>query len=298
MGVFGALWCVAVLLMPAFAGSASAQTRSLFGVNPSGNDSSSPPGSYGLFYVNPNTGAIFDGRVITVRGRTIVNALGLARDPTTSQTYAIVQASGVSGRLLIAIDLSTGAGIEIGNLGDRFSSIAFRGDGQLFAVTGDGATVPETLYLINKANASKVVARALGNGADGEVIAYHPPSDSFFHWSGNGFIVFERIQATPPFTVTNVPIAGPTSPEVFGAVWDPLRNQFLVHDISNRMDFWTPTGLRSNPQPPTITEVRGMVLLIESGATAVPTLGAWGMTLLALLLGTIGWLAMRRRPAP
>jgi hypothetical protein len=288
-------WWAALVSILAFVGSASAQTR-LFGVNRSANDSSSVPASFGLFYLDPNTGAIVDGRVITVPGRTIISALGLARDPTTGETYAVAQAAGVAGRLLIRINLTTGAGTEIGNLGDSFSSIAFRGDGQLFGVTGDGATVPETLYLIAKTNASKVVAAALGHGADGEVIAYHPPSNSFFHWSGNTTIVFERVQATPPFGVTNVPITGSTSGEVFGAVWDPARNQFLVHNIASSMDFWTTTGVRSNAQPPTLRPVRGMVLL-PLEASSIPTLSEWGMILLALLLASTAWIAMGRRAA-
>jgi len=292
--VLARVWVWAMLLtMAVFAGSASAQTRSLFGVNPFGNDSSNPPGSFGLFYVNPDTGAIFGGRVITVPGRSIDGALGLALDPTTGQVYAIVRASAVSGRLLVRLDVATGAGVEVGNLGDAFSSLAFRGDGQLFGVTGDGATVPETLYFINKLDASKIVARALGNGGDGEVIAYHPPSNSFFHWSGNGTIVFERIQATPPFAVTNIPITGSTEGEVFGAVWDPLRNQFLVHNIEASMDFWTATGVRSNAQPETIEDVRGMVLRQETAG--IPTLSEGAMILLALLMTGAAWVAMRRR---
>ena len=292
MGQVG-VWAGAVLLsMVVFAGSASAQA--LFGVNPFGNDASNPPGSFGLYYLNPETGAIINGRVITVAGRDITGAQGLALDPTTGQVYAVARAASVSGRLLIRLDLATGVGVEVGNLGDNFSSIAFRGDGQLFGVTGDGATVPETLYLIDKATAAKVVATPLGNGADGEVIAYHPPSNSFFHWSGNATIVFERIQATPPFTVTNIPITGSTGGEVFGAVWDPLRGQFLVHNIASSMDFWTTSGLRSNAQAPTIEDVRGMVLL-GPGAAGVPTLGEWGMILMALLLTAAAWVAMRRR---
>jgi hypothetical protein len=287
------IWLSLVAMsMAVFVGSASAQTRSLFGVNPFSNDASSPPGSFGLFYVHPDTGAIFDGRVITVPGRTIVGAQGLALDPTTGQVYAIVTASGVSGRLLVRLDLATGAGTEVGNLGDNFSSIAFRG-GQLFGVTGDGAAVPETLYLVDKSSAAKIVVRTLGNGNDGEVIAYHPPSDSFFHWSGNLTIVFERIQATPPFTVTNIPITGSTSGEVFGAVWDPVRGQFLVHNIISSMDFWTTTGVRSNAQPETLEDVRGMVL-IDAPASAVPTLSEWAMVLLALLMMATAWIAMRR----
>lgn len=271
--------------------NASAQ-QLLYGVNPFQNDATSLPASAGLFRLNSSTGAILSGTVITMPPRTINGAQGLARDPTTGTVYAIVRAVAVAGRLLATINVNTGVATEIGNLGDNFSSIAFRADGQLFGVTGDGAAVPETLYLINKATAATVVATALGNGADGEVIAYNPDDNSFYHWSGNGLIVFERISAVAPYTVTNIPITGSTSGEVFGAVWDPDRSRFLVHNISSSMDFWTTTGVRSNAQPATLTDVRGMVLFPAAG---IPTLSQWALIALSLLLVAVAFLLGRRR---
>jgi hypothetical protein len=284
---------VFVAAIVVFAGSAHAQR--LFGVNPFQNDASGPPASNGLFYLDNNTGAIIDGRVVTVPARTITGLLALTVDPTTGTVYAVAKANAVAGRLLITLDITTGAGVEIGNLGDQFSTLAFRSDGQLFGVTGDGAAVPETLYLINKANATKVIATALGNGADGEVIAYNPNDNSFYHWSGNGTIVFERVLATGPYTVTNIPITGSGSGEIFGAVWDPARGQFLVHNISSSMDFWTTAGVRSNAQAATLADVRGLVLFADTGQADIPTLGEWAIALLALLMGIAGFAAMRRR---
>jgi len=129
-----------------FSGSALAQ---LYGGNPFGN----APGNEGLFQLDRATGAVIGQVIITVPARTITGAQGLTRDPTTGQVYAIARAAAVVGRLLIRIDVHSGAGVEIGNLGDSFASISFRGDGQLFGVTGDGATVPETLFLIDKTDA-------------------------------------------------------------------------------------------------------------------------------------------------
>jgi len=288
--VFRGLAAAALL----FAGSASAD--SLIGVNPFNNTPAQP----GLLIMNPDTGAVIGGHVVVVPGRTINAVQGIATDPTTGISYAIARAVAVAGRLLIRISPSNGHGAEIGNLGDNFSSIAFRNDGQLFGVTGDGATVPETLFLINKDTAATTLATALGNGADGEVIAYHPPSNSFFHWSGGGVIFFERIDANAPYTVTNVPITGSTTGEVFGAVWNPAIGQFQVHNISSVMDFWTPTGVRSNTQAATTFDVRGMILFAAPLALAsqVPTLGEWAMLLLALLMAGVAMRALSGRGAP
>ena len=134
---------VVAIMALSFAGAVSAQT--LYGSNPFTNDNSAAPGSLGLFYLDYTTGAVTGGQVVTVPGRTITGVQGITRDPTNGTIYAIARATAVAGRLLITLDVATGAGVEIGNLGDNFSSITFRGDGQMFGVTGDGATVPETL---------------------------------------------------------------------------------------------------------------------------------------------------------
>lgn len=283
IGVARGIVAAAVL----FSGSALAQ---LYGTNPFNNT----VGSEGLFRLDRSTGAIVDEILITAPGFNITGAQGITRDPTTGQVYAILRAAAVAGRLLARIDVHSGASVVIGNLGDNFSSISFRGDGQLFGITGDGAAVPSTLYLVDKATATSVQVQTLGNGADGEVIAYHPPSNSFFHWSRG---VFERISANAPYTVTNVPITGPVGDEIFGAVWDPSIGQFLVHNIASSMDFWTSTGVRSNPQPATTDDVRGMALLLPAiaGVNTIPTLGEWGMLILALLMAAAAINALRGR---
>lgn len=293
MARFRHLKAVIVAVSMAFAtmSSQAAVAQSLYGVNPFTNDSSALSAN-GLFHLDYNTGAVTDGRVVTVPGRTVTGLNALTRDPTTGTIYAVAKANAVAGRLLITVNVATGVAAEIGNLGDNFSSLAFRGDGQLFGVTGDGATVPETLYLINKADATKAVATALGNGADGEVIAYNPDDNSFYHWSG-GTIVFERVLAVAPYTVTNIGITGSPNGEVFGAVWDPARGQFLVHNISSSMDFWTASGLRSSAQLATIQDVRGLALV--PAAAAVPTLSEWAMIAFAVLLAAGAAMAAHRR---
>ena len=273
----------ALALGLAFSGAARAQ---LFGVNPFDNNAGAPPGSYGLYYLNPTTGAIVDGRVITLAGFTVVGAQALTLDPTTGLIYAVLTVQGSATRRLATISLASGVATLVGDLGDRFSTLAFRSDGQLFGVTGDGGIVPSTLYLINKATAARVVATTLGNGLDGEVIAYNPNDNSFYHWSGNGSVVFERIDANAPYTVTPI-FTGAAGGEVFGAVWDPSVNAFLVHNIASQMATWSTTGVRSNVQPATIEDVRGMVLLAATGGPGplqTPTMSEWMMALMAVLM--------------
>lgn len=233
--------------------------------------------------------------MITLVGYTITGALAITRDPTTGLAYAILKAQGVNGRLLATIEVTSGAATLIGNLGDNFSSLAFRSDGQLFGVTGDGATVSETLYMIDKSNAGKTLITHLGHGADGEVIAYNPNDNSFYHWSGNGTVVFERVLAQAPYTVTPI-FTGSVGGEIFGAVWDPTRGVFLVHNIASRMSSWTTTGVRSDIQAPTSTDVRGLLLVPDVVAVgkAVPSLSEWGIVMLSAIMAVLVAASRRR----
>jgi hypothetical protein len=297
---------VTALAAAALACSAFAAPR-LFGVNPSNNGTETVPegtgkalgpGDYGFYEFNPATGAVIASRNIAVPGRTITGALALARDPITGIAYAVVKANGVQGRLLITINLETAVGAEVGNLGDQFSSLAFRADGQLFGVTGDGAAVPETLYLINKANATKTLAATLGNGADGEVIAYNANDNSFYHFSGNGTVVFERVLATAPYTVTPIVPALATNGEVFGAVWDPSRNAFLVSDIGSRLTVVTTAGVVTSTIGTFPTNIRGLILqpdvIAAEPPRSVPTVGQAGLLGLLFVMGLFGFARLQK----
>lgn len=289
--VWSAMLLMLWILMPV-----SAAAAQLYGVNPFANDATNPPSSYGLFDLDYNTGAITDGRVITLVGYTITGALAIARDPTTGLVYAILKAQGVNGRLLATIEVTSGAATLVGNLGDNFSSLAFRSDGQLFGVTGDGAAVSETLYMIDKSNAGKTLITHLGNGADGEVIAYNPNDNSFYHWSGNGTVVFERVLAEAPYTVTSIFTGTGIGGEVFGAVWDPARGVFLVHNISSYMSSWTTAGVRSDIQAATSADVRGLLLVPDAVAVgkAVPSLSEWGIAMLSAIMAILVAASRRR----
>lgn len=105
----------------AFAEGASAQN--LYGVNPYANEAVSLA-TNGLFHLDNNTGAVIDGRVVVVPGRTITGLNALTRDPVTGTLYAVAKATGVTGRLLITVNVATGAGT-----GDWQSRRQFRQSG-------------------------------------------------------------------------------------------------------------------------------------------------------------------------
>jgi hypothetical protein len=248
----------------------------LYGASPFQNGPS--PENGGLYVFDPDTLVWMDGRQIFLDGFTVTGTnsvtvhpnLAPPNDALNGTVFAILKVSGVTGRVLATIDPDTGFATQVGNLGDNFASLTFREDGQLFGVTGDGATVPETLYLIDKTNASKTVAATLGNGADGESIAYNPVDNFIYHWSGNGTVAFEKLQSQAPYSGTTIPIIGSTNGETFGAVWDPCQPRsggagtvlaFIGSNIGSTFNFWFTTGevspqLGSNPD-----DIRGLALI-------------------------------------
>ncbi|HMC99842.1 MAG TPA: PKD-like domain-containing protein, partial [Ferruginibacter sp.] len=194
----------------------------------------------------------------TLSGFSITGNNGLAQDPFTGQNYILMKVSGLSGRRLGKIDIATGVCTQVGNLGDNFSSITFRYDGQMFGNTGNGASIPETMWYIDKSNAAKAVATPLGAGADGEIICYNPDDSKIYHWSGNGTVVYENILGDYPFTTTNIPISGTPNGETFGA-WYKGSNVFLTSNIGASYNNFTTTGTVTGPFGSNPDDLRGLV---------------------------------------
>jgi hypothetical protein len=200
-------------------------------------------------------------------GFTITGMNGMATDPTDGQTYVIMKVSAVSGRVLGRINLSTGIVTQVGNLGDNFSSITFDESGQLYGATGDGATVSETLYKIDKTTGVKTLQYAMGNGADGEIITYNRDDNHMYHWSGNGTVVFEKFPVSNViYTPTNIPLTGTPGGETFGSIYMG-NNRFINSNISSRFVGVSTSGvyglqIGSNPD-----DLRGLVMIPYYTAT-------------------------------
>ena len=184
--------------------------------------------------IHPTSYEVIGSFESTLSGSSVGGITSFTTDPTTGTHYAIAKVDGNTARVLVTVDFQPGVAnlTQVGNLGDKFASLAFREDGQLFGVTGDGATVPEALYLIDKATATTTLATTLGNGADGEAIVYNPDDDHFYHFSGNGTVVYEKVESTPPYTVTNIPISGVTNGETFGGMYLG-GGQILISNIAS-----------------------------------------------------------------
>ena len=196
----------------------------------------------------------------TMIGFTLTGMNGIAKNPNSGTIYTISKVTGIAGRVLGKLDLQTGLVTQVGDLGDRFSSITFRGD-TLFGVTGNGATVPETAYIIDTVTAAKTLFRALGNGADGEVICYNPTDDMIYHWSGNSTMVFEKFSPIDPVApIINIPIIGTTNGETFGSVYIG-NNKFNGSNISSSFNKWNVDGTVSAAIGAMPDDIRGMAMI-------------------------------------
>ncbi len=156
--------------------------------------------------IDQTTGATLSSVTITLAGETVRGANGLATHPITGELYALLTLQGQTGRELVTINTTTGVATRIGNTGDNFAGLAFDSAGVLYGVTGEGANVPETLFTLDTATGAATQVLALGNGDDGETLAFNPNDGLFYHMSGISDIVFESINLAGPL-VTDIPIS-------------------------------------------------------------------------------------------
>jgi hypothetical protein len=169
-------------------------------------------------------------------------ANGLSVHPTTNDVYVIVTIVGTSARSLGRVDPTTGVVTMIGSLGQQFAGIAFGATGTLYGVTGDGATMPETLYTIDINTAATTQILTLGNGSEGETICLDP-TGRLLHASGLASQVLESIDVTT-LQVTNIPMSGDAWSEVL-SMTHLAGGNFLAVDLNDDVFVFTDAGLRN-----------------------------------------------------
>lgn len=160
--------------------------------------------------IDPMNAATLQSRAMSTTAGTIVGANGLAVHPRTGEVFVVLRLLGQSGRFLARLDVDSATATTIGQLGDNFASLAFDDTGTLFGVTGDGASVPETLFTIDLATGRPTHFLTLGNGDAGEAIGFHTPSGLLYHASGLGMPNRREVLETidPRTRVgTNVPLS-------------------------------------------------------------------------------------------
>ena len=205
---------------------------SVYGVDPQSSD---------LYTINTTT---FTSTTMTLTSTTgtVDGCNGLTSDPCSGTTYIIYKVG--SDRYLGTVNLTTAVITEIGILSDNVSNIAYDYiNGILYGVTGDGASTPETLYDINTSTAGMNLIMALGNGDDGEAIAFNPVDTLLYHWSGWGLgdVVMETINLSTFNVSPQITLSGDDVLNVGCALY--TDGKFLVSDINDEALHWiTPGG--------------------------------------------------------
>ena len=182
-----------------------------------------------LYELDSVDGSIISTTNATLGGSPVDGMNGLAAHPRTGELWGIFRQSG--DLMLGTIDPSSGTVLVVGVLPDDFQGLAFVPDPVLVGVTGDGATTPESLFVIDPSSAAATHAMTLGNGGDGETIGYNPDDDLLYHASGisTDDRFWESIDVFTRTIVASGQLTGPeVSDESTAMVYNPSTGRFLV----------------------------------------------------------------------
>jgi hypothetical protein len=105
---------------------------------------------------------------------------------------------------------------------------------------------PETLYILNTSTGAPTQPpfQALGNGDDGEAIAFDPADGFLYHASGASNEVFEKVNLST-HAVTNIPRSGFDAGEITALTYS--HGSFLGADLSGEFLMITPDGAITSP---------------------------------------------------
>jgi len=118
----------------------------------------------------------------------------------------------------------------------------------LHAISGDGATPSSSLYSLDESNAAPTLIGSLGNGDDGEGIAFRPEDGLLYHTSGgtDGLEFFEAVNPDDTTVGANLVPAdtyGPSAAgEIFAISWYAPLGVFIASDLNFDFYHLTPAG--------------------------------------------------------
>lgn len=191
-----------------------------------------------LWTVNRADNSIVKRLHPTIPAETIDAFNALATDPVTGDHYCVMNIDGDP--VLGTINIQTGICAYIGILNDNIKSLAFNANGTLFGLTGEAAMIPEMIYYVNRSTAALTMYRAMGNGTDGEVLAYNHENDLFYHWSGTDPNVWERFD-TSGSPLEDLLFSPDPESEITGALYEGNGN-FITSTNDGSWMLWDTLG--------------------------------------------------------
>ena len=197
--------------------------------------------------VDPTTGLDTGVSAISLPGFVVTGSNGLAIDPTNGVFFAAVRVMS-GGRRLVTIDPMTGNATLVGNLQQAVADLGFDAAGTLYAVTGEGGSLPETLFTVNKATAALTAFLVLSDDDGGEAIAYNDDNMLMYRASGFGAPILNTINLSTK-AVAGILFSGdvtssPSFHEITGLGYDTEQNIFVGSkwiDFSETWVFFTMT---------------------------------------------------------
>jgi hypothetical protein len=131
-------------------------------------------------------------------------------------------------------------------LGLLFAATHADAGATLYGVTGAGGTPSATLHIINQSDASLTPILPLNDNNGGQVIAWNPNDGCMYHWTGwpQANALFEKIDLET-LTVTNIPLSGFQTNEIYGAAYNAASGNFLTTDVGRSLTMVTPDGQRT-----------------------------------------------------
>jgi PEP-CTERM motif len=212
-------------LLATLAAPDSAQAQIIYGLS----NGSGSAANTTIYQINPTNAQLTNIVPVTLPGFSVGRALAMAAQPGTGTLFAVLQTSVDTSvnRRLATIDPIAGVATNIGSLAGSFASLAFRADGILYGVTGQNGANPETLFTISTVNASTSLLFALGNGFDGETIAFHP-NGLLYHASRE---IFESVNVDTHQVISLA--TGLPGSELTGMGFFPTTGTMLGSDLSS-----------------------------------------------------------------
>jgi len=189
-----------------------------------------------------NNGQIISSQSVNVPGITFGEAFyssnGMAVDPTTGIFYAVITDDTISetSRRLITIDPTTGIGTQLGGLGDRVASIAFKEDGSLRGIIGKASPTPRAYISIDKTNAQTTfLCNFPSTPTRAGALAFNFGDGKMYHLTGTGGTIGDMVLETVDSETnspTNCATTGvtPTGFIFTGGNFEPLAMTYSIQD--------------------------------------------------------------------
>ncbi len=185
--------------------------------------------------IEMTTGVEISAKTLIISGVTARNrfdsVLGAAINPLSGVMYAVLDLKDKDTKVLtrkfVSINPRSGIATDIALIGDELSGLAFNSTGTLYAVTANSV-----LYTVDPGTGVFTFVTNLGNGLDGETIAFNPDDGRLYHASGMGGAatdkIFESIDLNT-LAVSNSPLSGDTdiSQQTLSLVYDRAQGLFL-----------------------------------------------------------------------